>query len=177
MEFFQQPDWQTMFVPSKPLLETAIRGSFVYLGLFLLLRIVLKRQSGDMGVTDLLVIVLIAEASQNAMGGDYRSIPDGLLLVMTIIFWSYVLDWLGYHFPALGKLIYPPPLKLIESGKLLYRNLRKELISREELDSQLRGQGIKDIAEVESAYMEGDGRISVVKKDKPASPKPKRKRS
>jgi len=73
------------------------------LALFLLLRLVLKRQSGNMGVTDLLVIVLIADAAQNAMASDYKSVPDGLLLVSTIVFWSYALDWLSYHFPRFGR--------------------------------------------------------------------------
>jgi uncharacterized membrane protein YcaP (DUF421 family) len=71
-----------------------VRGSTVYLTLFFLLRIVLRRESGGMGITDLLVIVLLADAVQNAMAGDYHSVPDGLLLGATLIFWSFALDWL-----------------------------------------------------------------------------------
>ncbi len=64
-------DWGRMFVPSQPLLETFIRGSLVYLFLFLMLRFFLKRQAGTLNVADLLVIVVIADAVQNAMGANY----------------------------------------------------------------------------------------------------------
>jgi uncharacterized membrane protein YcaP (DUF421 family) len=51
-----------------------------------------------MGITDLLVIVLIADAAQNGMAGEYRSLTDGLLLVATIVAWSYALNWLAFRF-------------------------------------------------------------------------------
>lgn len=84
-------DWDTIFVPSKPVFEIILRGSLMYLAMFLLLRLVLKRESGSVGISDLLVVVLIADAAQNAMPDDHRSIPEGLILVGTIVFWSYAL--------------------------------------------------------------------------------------
>ena len=134
----------------------------MYIALFVLLRIILKRQSGSLGMTDLLLITLIADASQNAMAGEYKSLPDGIVLVSTIIFWSYALDWLGYKFSWFSRLIEPPPLPLIKDGKLLRRNMRRELITEEELMSQLREQGLDDFGKVKEAYIESDGRISVV---------------
>src|SRR5689334_6101742 len=100
-------DWAGMFAPDTPPLEIFLRGSIVYLVMFTLLRVVLKRESGSLGVSDLLVVVLIADAAQNAMASDYKSITDGLLLVATIIFWSYALDWIAFHFPVLRHFIHP----------------------------------------------------------------------
>ena len=74
---------------------TLVRGTAAYLFLFVLLRLT-KRQTGSLSVSDLLVLVLIADAAQNAMAGDYKSLPDGLILVSAIVFWSFALDWLGY---------------------------------------------------------------------------------
>jgi len=173
MGAFGPVDWHAVLVPKTPLLEIFVRGTAVYLLLFLLLRLVLKRQSGTVGVTDLLVVVLIADAAQNAMSADYKSVPEGLLLVGTIVFWSWALDWLGYRFPLLGRLVHPAPLELIRDGKLNRRNLRHELITEKELKAQLREQGIKDVSEVRRAYMEGDGRISVVKASEEQHPKPR----
>jgi uncharacterized membrane protein YcaP (DUF421 family) len=162
MEQFFKIDWEEIFVPQVPLLETFLRGTVVYLSLFFLLRFVLKRQTGTIAITDLLVLVLIADAAQNAMADDYKTIPDGLLLVSTIIFWAYALDWLGYHFPRAGRFIHPPPLLLVKDGQMLRRNMRQELITEQELMSKLREQGIEDLSKVKEAYMEGDGRISVI---------------
>lgn len=155
-------DWQGIFVPSISIFEILVRGTLVYLALFTLLRFVLKREAGGLGVTDLLVVVLIADAAQNAMAGGYRSIPEGILLVATIIFWSYALDWLSYRSLRFARLIQPRPLLLVKDGVMLRRNMRRELITEDELMSQLRRQGVHDIAQVKEAYMEGDGRISVL---------------
>jgi uncharacterized membrane protein YcaP (DUF421 family) len=167
-------DWHTLLVPSVPILETLIRGSVVYLTLFVLLRFIPNRQVGAVGLTDLLVIVLIATAVQNALADDYKSIADGLLLVGTIFFWSYVLNWLSYQFPSFQRFIRSPALPLIKDGKMLRRNMRQELITEQELRSTLRLQGLEDIAEVKLAQMEADGRISVVPYEHHTTGKPER---
>src|SRR5690554_4541393 len=87
------PDWQNVFVPAMPMLEVVLRGTLVYLALFTLLRLVPRREIGSIGAADLLMIVLIADAAQNALGADYRSVTEGVTLVATILFWSYVIDW------------------------------------------------------------------------------------
>jgi uncharacterized membrane protein YcaP (DUF421 family) len=136
----------------------------MYLSLFFLLRVILKRQAGTLGMTDLLLITLLADASQNGMAGDYKSLPDGIVLVATIIFWSYALDWLSYKSPRFQRLIEPPPLPLIKDGQLLHRNMRRELISEADLMGQLREQGISDISRVKAAHIESDGRVSVIER-------------
>lgn len=141
-----------------------MRGTLVYLVIFALLRLILKREVGTLGVTDLLVVILLGDAAQSAMASESKSIADGLLLVVTIIFWAYALDRLGYRFPRLQRFLRPPPLLLVKNGQVLRRNMRRELITDDELMSQLRQQGITSVAEVKVAYMEGDGRISVVER-------------
>ncbi len=162
MDWLVGVDWQHLFGLDTPLLEIVLRGTVIYLGLFALLRVVVKRESGAVGVTDLLVVVLLADAAQNAMVDDYTSLPDGLLLIGTIVFWSYALNWLGFHFPRAQRLIRPGPLPLIRDGRLVGRNLKQELLTEGELMSQLRLQGYDDLGLIAAAYMEGDGRISVI---------------
>jgi uncharacterized membrane protein YcaP (DUF421 family) len=136
----------------------------MYLALFILLRVILKRQAGTLGMTDLLLITLLADASQNGMAGDYKSLPDGIVLVATIIFWDYALDWLSFKSRRFQRLIEPPPLLLIKNGQMIRRNMRKELITEADLKGQLREQGISDICKVKEGYIESDGRISVVER-------------
>lgn len=172
---FHQIDWKTIFLPDTSLLEIILRGSVMYLALFILLRIVLKRQTGTLGMTDLLLITLLADASQNAMAGEYKSLPDGIVLVSTIIFWNYAFDWLSARSPWFERLIEPPPLPLVKQGKLLRRNMRKELITEPELMGQLREQGVDDLSKVKAAYIESDGRISVIEYDEKQHEKAGRK--
>jgi uncharacterized membrane protein YcaP (DUF421 family) len=155
-------DWKSLFSFDIPVFEIILRGSVMYISLFILLRVVLKRQAGSLGMTDLLLITLIADASQNAMAGEYKSIPSGIVLVSTIIFWSYAFDWLSYKIPWFNRLTEPPPLPLIKDGKMLRKNMRRELITEEDLMSQLREQGLDEVGKVKEAYMESDGHISVV---------------
>jgi len=155
-------DYQKLFMLETPWLEIVIRGSVTYLSLFIILRVILKREAPTLGMTDLLVVVLLADAAQNAMSGQYQSITDGILLVTTIIAWSYVLNYLGHRFPFFQRLIKPPKLLLIKNGKMIRHNMRKEFITEDELMSEIRINGVKEIEEVEEAYMESTGRISVI---------------
>ena len=153
-------DWDSIFVPNVPVGEIILRGTLVYLALFFVLR-VSRRETGGVGISDLLVIVLVADASQNAMAGEYRSLTDGLILVSTIVFWDFFLDWLGYRFARVERLLRPAPLLLIRNGRMLRQNMKRELISEEELMGKLREQGISRLEEVKRCYMEGDGQVSV----------------
>lgn len=158
------PDLGALFMFTVHPLEIVFRGTLVYWFLFLLFRFVLRRDVGSIGIADVLLLVLIADASQNAMAGGYESVGEGFLLVATIAGWNYALDWAGYHFPSLRRLIEPAPLQLIRDGRMLRRNMRKELVSSEELQAKLREQGVDDVSQVRSAFMESSGEISVLKK-------------
>jgi uncharacterized membrane protein YcaP (DUF421 family) len=155
-------DWEQMWVPGLSLLEIFLRGSVVYLAIFLYLRL-FRREAGGIGITDLLVIVLVADASQNAMSNDYRSITEGMVLIATIGFWDFLLNWLGFRYPVLGRLLRPPPLLLISNGRLMRQNMKKEMITEDELLSLLREQGVERPSQVRRCYLEGDGKLSVIK--------------
>jgi Predicted membrane protein len=155
-------EWSELFALRTPPLEILARGTVTYLALFAMLRFLLKRESGTTGVTDLLVIVLIADAAQNAMAGQYTTITDGVLLVAVIIGWSFLLDFVAFYIPAAARIIRPRPLLLVRNGRILHRNMRRELVTEAELRSLLREQGIDNLSRVREARMEPDGQISVI---------------
>jgi uncharacterized membrane protein YcaP (DUF421 family) len=163
-------DWPALLIPTHSLAEIALRGTAMYIAIFLIFRFLL-RQSGGIGIADLLVVVLIADAAQNAFAKEYQSITEGLLLVLTIVFWDFVLDWLGYRFKLFAWVTRRPPLALIEDGKLVRRNMRREMITREELESLARKNGLSSLSQVKTACLEENGEISLVEK----SPRRKRK--
>lgn len=158
-------DWRDILVPSSSLPEIALRGTLVYLVLFSALRFFLKRNAGQLGVADLLVIMLIAEVSQNALVGGARSVPEAALAVGIILFWTYALNWLSFHVPALARLTGSEALPIIENGRLNRRNMTRQLITYDELMSQMREQGIDEIAKVRSAFLEADGNFSFLRQD------------
>ena len=158
-------DWQSLFVPSGSLLEIFVRGTVVYVCLFLAMRFLPKREVGGMGPADILVIVLIADAVQNAMGGEYHSITEGLLLVATIFGWATAIDWIDYRFPRLHLAASQPKL-IIHKGRLLHENMKRDKISEDEVMAQLRIHGLEGPGDVEKAYLEGDGHFSVLRRSK-----------
>ncbi len=164
MDFFYRLDWQRLFIPEMTLPEILIRGTFTYLGLCLLLRVVLKRQAGKVSMSDLLVVTVVAGVCRNPLIKDAYSITDGLLTMATILIWSYLLDWLSYWIPAIHRILHAPPILLIRDGQLLHPNLQGELMTESQLHSKLRRKGVADAAEVAEAWMEGDGHVSVIKK-------------
>lgn len=158
-------DWSTILVPSQSIPELVIRGSLMYLAIFVILRFVLRRQVGAIGPSDILVIVLVAEAAQNGLAADYKSVPEGAILVGTILFWSYMIEWVQHRFPAVEALLRERKLKLVENGRMLHRNMRAEFVTREELMSQLREQGLEDFSKVKVAYLEADGHVSIIPRE------------
>lgn len=156
-------DWQALFVPDVSFLEIFIRGTVMYLFLVLVMRFGMNRAMGTIGLTDMLVIVVIADASQNAMAGTYESITSGLFLVTTIVFWAFFFDWLCSISPAIERIMAPSRVCLIRNGHILRHNMRKELITIKELMAQLRLNGIDDVKQVKEACLEANGEFSVVK--------------
>lgn len=155
-------DWAKLFSFDTPPAEIIIRGTVIYVTIYALLRVVLKRESGTNGITDLIVVVLIADAAQNGMAGGYRSISDGILLVSVIIGWSFLLNWAAHRWTWAARILRPGSLLLIRDGELLYHNMRKEMITESQLREQGRKQGIVDLSVVREGRMESDGQFSFI---------------
>lgn len=158
------PDWQQVFSVSVPLVEIVVRGTVTYLVVLVMMRLVGQRESGGIGITDVLLVVLVAEAAAPGLQGYTSSVADGVVLVATMLFWSVVVDALAYRFPPLARLLKAHPKPLIVGGRLNRRVMRRELMTDNEVSEQLRLYGIEDVALVERAYIEPNGRISVVRR-------------
>jgi len=153
----------SLFELTLPPWELILRGSAVYWFLFVIFRFVMHRDVGSLAIADVLLLVLVADASQNAMAGSYESITDGFILIATIIGWNYALDWAAFRFPAVAKFAEPPPLLLVRRGRVLKSGLRQEMMTQDDLMSKLREHGVDDVAQVKKAYMEGDGSVTVIR--------------
>ena len=158
-------DWGWLVDFKVPAWELILRGSAMYWFLFLIFRLVLRRDVGAVGVADVLFVVLVADASQNAMTGGYVSVAEGAVLVATLIGWNLLLDWLAFRFAWAYRLVEPQPLLLIRRGRVQHKHLRAEMITLAELRGQLRQHGVESFDEVKAAWFESDGQISVIKRE------------
>lgn len=157
-------DFRELFVPDVMLLEMVLRGTITYLGLFAILR-TFRSPTGRLGIADVLLITILADAAQNAMGGGYHSITSGFVLIATIVFWDRAIDLMSFRSARFARWIEPPPAILVKDGAVDQRQLRRFRISERELSSQLRQHGIDDVARVRRCFLEGDGHISVLTND------------
>ena len=153
--------WDKLFIFTISPIELFIRGTVIYLFILVLMR-VLRREPGTVGIADLLMVVLIADASQNAMAGEYHTVLDGLILILTIVFWNFFMDWLSLRSQVIERLTFPAPISLFEHRTMNRANMRKQFVTPEQLLSMMREHGIDDLSKVKAIFIEGSGHVSVI---------------
>lgn len=160
-------DLVSLFAFTVSPLELMLRGTLMYWFLFIVLRFILRRDVGSLGISDFLFVVIIGDAAQSGMIGSATSATEGMVLIGTLVFWSYMLDFLSFQFPAIQRFTAAPRLCLVRDGKLLRRNMRREFITDEELNAKIRHEGVEDVATVKRMYLEADGEMSLIRQDEP----------
>jgi uncharacterized membrane protein YcaP (DUF421 family) len=156
-------DWNDLFDPVMSPFDLFVRGTLIYWFVFLIFRFVLRRDTASAGISDILFVVLVADAAQNGMIGEGTTVSDSLAVIGTLVFWNYLLDYLAYHFKPFAWLVDPPALLLVRNGRKIRRNMRREHLTDEEIESSLRAKGIENIAEVRRMLLEPGGTFSVIK--------------
>ena len=156
-----------MFDLTTPWWEIILRTTVVYVVVLVLLRTAGKRELGQMSPVDLVVILVIANAVQNAMTGGDNSLIGGIIAATTLVVVNTAFARVGHRVPYLQHLFESEPTPLVQAGKLIKRNLDRENVEEEELMMSAREHGIEDLAGVESAYLERDGSISIIPKGAP----------
>jgi uncharacterized membrane protein YcaP (DUF421 family) len=138
------------------------RTLIIYLVILAGLRLSGKREIGQMTVFDLVVLLLIANAVQNAMVGPDTSLLGGVIAAVVLLLVNAVVARLRLSSPGLRRLVEGSPTVLILHGKVVPEHMRREGIDQESLLAALREHGVSDISEVDLAVLEIDGSISVV---------------
>ena len=143
-------------------LEIALRTLAVYLAILVGLRLAGKREIGQMTVFDLVVLLLIANAVQNAMVGPDTSLVGGILAAMVLLVVNAIVASLRLRWPRLRRWVEGTPTLLVLHGEVIPEHMRREGIDEESLLTALREHGVAEISGVEMAVLEIDGSISVV---------------
>ena len=151
-----------MFQLAIPALSIVIRTTVVYLVILIGLRLTGKREIGQMAVFDLVMLLLIANAVQNAMVGPDTSLTGGIIAAIVLLVVNFAVARLRLHWPAFRHLVEGSPTLLVLHGSVLARNMDREGLDQEALETALREHGIGDLSEVDTAVLEVDGTISVI---------------
>ena len=150
--------------PGMTIWEKVIRAAVVYLFLLIAFRLTGKRQVGQMTTFDLIVVLIISNVLQNAMIGPDNSVVGGLIGAAVILLVNFLIAELALRSRRAERILEQEPTVLIVNGKIVERNLRKELISSADLHSALRKDGVISAEDVKLAVLEPNGTISIIKK-------------
>src|SRR2546425_9589457 len=154
-----------MTAPISVLINVALRTTIVYLALLLGLRLTGTRQLGQMSTFALVLLLIIANAVQNAMVGPDTSLAGGLVAAAVLISWHRVIDWWRVRSRGVSKLLAGEGIMLIHDGKILQEHCDGGGITQDELRQALREHGVANLQDVMLAVLEPDGAISVVRYD------------
>ena len=153
-----------MFVIGLPILEKIIRPILVYLALVVLLRIFGKRELAQLNPFDLVVLLSLSNTVQNAIIGNDNSVTGGVIGAITLLATNYLVVRFLFKHRRLDQLVEGKSTTLIDRGKVLQKNLAKELLSHSELLTVLHRQGFDDVDEVEQCVLEPSGTFAVKRK-------------
>jgi uncharacterized membrane protein YcaP (DUF421 family) len=155
---------QSMWSLSLPWYEFVLRGLLVYVFLLVLLRLTGKRQVGQLAPFDLILLLVLSNAIQNAMTGGDNSVLGGFITAATLVLLNYGVSNATYRSKWLEGIIEGRPVLLIHDGKVNYRSLSKVQLTHHELMAALRAAGCANPEKVLCATLENTGSITVVQK-------------
>jgi uncharacterized membrane protein YcaP (DUF421 family) len=146
------------------LMWTAVRASFVYVFLLVVVRLLGKREIGATSAFDLVVALILGEVVDEIIYGDV-TILQGVVAIMVVAVWHVANSFASFKSQIISKITAAPPTVVVKSGQIQRKNLAKERLNEEELFSELRLMGVDDVKEVKQATLETNGKISVIQED------------
>jgi len=152
-------------IPEIQILEKIVRPLIIYFFLLIAFRIAGKRELGQMTPFDLIVLLTISNVLQNAMIGPDNSLTGGLIGGATLFCVNGVLGRLTLNIPKLARILEGKPTILIENGKIIPGNLRREVMTRTELERAIRKHDLDpetDLPLIKRALLEQDGTVTII---------------
>jgi len=157
--------WDNLFVPGAYLLEKIVRPILIYVFLLVGLRLAGKRELAQLNPFDLVVLLTISNTVQNAIIGHDESLIGGVVGATTLLAVNYLVARLTYSSHGFERLVEGDADVLIDHGKINEESLRRELLTRKELEVAAHRQGYSSLDNVERAVLEMGGAITFVAKE------------
>lgn len=151
-----------MFVPGISVAEKIVRPLIVYAFLVLILRVGGRRELAQMNAFDLVVLLTISNTVQNAIIGNDNSLLGGIIGATALVIANLVVVRFLYRHPTLDLKIEGEPVRLVRDGRIIEENLRRELITEDELLAAVHRQGVPSIDECQEVILETSGTVTVI---------------
>lgn len=145
-------------------MDIVFRATVMFLVVYGLIRLLGKRELGQMTPFEFVALIVIGDLIQQGVTQTDFSLTGALLAICTFSFWALVLSWVSYLSPRAEKWLEGEPRVLIQDGRLLDRNLKRDRMTPAEVESEMRLAGIASMREVAWAVLEPGGRISFIRK-------------
>jgi uncharacterized membrane protein YcaP (DUF421 family) len=145
-------------------MDIVIRAAVIFVFVFLLTRMVGRRELNSLEPFDLILLVVVGDLVQQGVTQNDESLTGALLAISTIGLLTVALSYLAFKFKTLRPILNGEPIVLVEDGKLIEPNLRRQRLTREEIGAEARLEGISSLDDVRWAILETDGRISFVER-------------
>jgi len=146
-------------------MDIVLRASVTFAALYLLLRLLGKREIGQLTPFELVVIVVMGDLVQQGVTHNDFSLTGSILAIATFAFWALVMSWATYLSPRPETLLDGRPQVIIRDGELIQANLRRDRITPREVEAEMRLAGIGHMKDVAWAILETQGKISFIRKD------------
>ena len=143
-------------------LNIALRSAAVYAFMLFAFRVFGKRELSQLSISDLVLVLLISNAVQNAMVGENTSLQGGLVAASILFLLNYIIGYLKFKYRNVNKILHSEPVILIYDGKINKKNMNQNFLTISELEAAIREHGVEKIEQVHSAILENDGNISVI---------------
>jgi uncharacterized membrane protein YcaP (DUF421 family) len=144
-------------------MDLVLRAVFVFAFMLLLTRIIGKRELGSLQPFDLILLIVLGDALQQGLTQDDYSLTGAVLVVGTIAVLQVCVSWIGYRFPRVRPVLEGEPVVIVQDGRVIERNLKRERLTVDELYEAARKQQIAHLDEIRFAVLETDGEISFIK--------------
>jgi uncharacterized membrane protein YcaP (DUF421 family) len=145
-------------------MDLAIRATFIFFLIFLLTRTIGKRELSSLEPFDLILLIVIGDAVQQSVTQDDYSVTGGVIVVGTFAVLQVAVSYVSWRFPRLRPVLDGEPVIIVQDGKPIEKNLRRERLSIEEVLEEARQQQIPSLDKIAWAVLETSGQISIIPK-------------
>ncbi len=145
-------------------MDIVLRATVIFLALYALMRLMGKRELGQMTPFELIVLVVIGDLIQQGVTQNDFSMTGAVIAISTIAFWALVMSWLSYLSPWAERMLEGEPRVIIRDGEVLEANLRRNRLTRSEIESEMRLAGIARVQDVAWGILEARGKISFIQR-------------